>query len=206
MSAWERARYIPWSRIPQSSENLEAQKERIFRDLQKVTIEDELRSHDRKPSVAEDGTIETATTTQQQQQKKGFSEVPFSSMVLLRQAAFGCCIGSLTGAVFGFMDSMRTAGESQVLQKASNVAKARYLMQGTTRSATVFGVFFGGFHVAKYGIRVVADPGEIAEIGLAGVASVGALLYKPAWRASMPYAIMLILMDSFNLAMKQTTS
>ena len=74
-------------------------------------------------------------------------KVPFDTGDLLKMAAFGGTIGSITGAVFGFMDGMRTAGESVVLQKASGAAKARYLMEGTTRSATVFGVFFGGFHV-----------------------------------------------------------
>jgi hypothetical protein len=200
MSAWERARYIPWDRIPQSGENLEAQKERIFRELQKVTIEDELRSGDHKPSVVTNNVEQSATSAPA---NKGWTKVPFSSMVLLRQAAFGGCIGTLTGSVFGFMDSMRTVGESQVMQKASNAAKGRYLMQGTTRSAAMFGVFFGGFHITKYGVRVLADPGEIAEIALSGAISVGALTYKPAWRASIPYAVMLIAMDSAHYIMRQ---
>lgn len=51
-------------------------------------------------------------------------------------------------------------------------------MDGTTRSATLFGVFFGGFHVVKYGIHISLDPGEFTEVGLAGAISIGALMSK----------------------------
>lgn len=81
--------------------------------------------------------------------EKASTGVPYSTTDLFKQAAFGGCIGTVTGAVFGFMDGMRTAGESAVLQKASDSAKGRYLLQSTTRSATLFGVFFGGFHVVS---------------------------------------------------------
>lgn len=206
MSSWERSRFIPWDRIPQEGTNLEYQKERIFRELQRETIQDELLQQERRtaePLVDGDTSITaqaettktTATTTSQ--------KIPYSNMELLRQAAFGATIGSITGAVFGFMDGMRSVGEQPILVNASNMAKGRYLLQGTTRSATVFGVFFGGFHVLKYGIRVAMDPGEVTEIGVAGAASLGALMSRPAYRASMPYAAMLIGMDAFNLAMRK---
>ena len=42
MSSWERARYIPWDRIPQEGADLDVEKERIFRQLQRETIKDEL--------------------------------------------------------------------------------------------------------------------------------------------------------------------
>jgi hypothetical protein len=100
------------------------------------------------------------------------------------------------------MDSMRVAGESKVLVNASNAAKARFLMQGTTRSAALFGGFFGGFHVMKYGIQVAVDPGEVGEIVGAAALSLGALMYKPAYRPSLPYAAMLIAMDSVQMFMK----
>lgn len=103
------------------------------------------------------------------------------------------------------MDGMRTAGESQVLQSASNAAKTKYLIQGTSRSATIFGVFFGGFHVVKYGLRVTVDPGELGEIVMAGAVSMGALMYRPNWRPSMPYAAMLVFMDGVNNYMKETS-
>ena len=101
------------------------------------------------------------------------------------------------------MDGMRTAGSSDVLKNASNMAKGKYLLQGTTRSATLFGVFFGGFHVVKYGLRVAVDPGEFSEIGLAGAVSMGALMSKPAFRPSMPYASMLIIMDGVHIVMRE---
>ena len=194
MSSWDRARYVPWDRIPQSGENLDAQKERIFRQLQKESIEEDLQLHDRSSQQSVDPASKSTST-----------KVPFSTMILLRQAAFGGCIGAITGGVFGFMDGMRTAGESPVLQKASNMAKGRYLFQGTTRSATLFGVFFGGFHCVKYGIRVTLDPGELSEIGMASVVSCGALMSRPAWRPSMPYSVMLIFMDSVHYVMRQTS-
>jgi hypothetical protein len=100
------------------------------------------------------------------------------------------------------MDSMRLAGQSEVLKNASNMAKGKYMMEGTTRSATLFGVFFGGFHCVKYGLRVTINPGEYTEIGLAGAISLGALMSKPSFRAAMPYGTMLILMDSVHLLMR----
>ena len=124
-------------------------------------------------------------------------------MQLVRQAAFGGCLGAITGGVFGFMDGMRTAGQSPILQKASNMAKFKYLTQGTTRSGSVFGAFFGGFHVLKYGLRVTADPGEAAEIVVGGAVSMGALMYKPAFRPFMPYGSMLILMDVAHIVMRE---
>jgi len=66
-----------------------------------------------------------------------------------------------------------------------------------------FGLFFGGFHCLKYGIRVVGDPGQVSEIFGAGVLSVGAMMVKPATRASIPYAGMLVAMDSFSLYMRE---
>ena len=101
------------------------------------------------------------------------------------------------------MDGMRTAQQSDVLMNASNVAKTKYIMQGTSRSAALFGAFFGGFHILRYGIRVAADPGEWGEIGIAGVASIGALVSQPKLRPSLPYASMLIFMDSVHIVMRQ---
>ena len=193
MSSWERSRHIPWSRIPQDGSNLEAKKEKIFRDLQREAEQQIREETENKPGVAVDG---------KEKGKAGWTKIPFSWSDLFRQAAFGGCIGSITGSVFGFMDGMRTAGESPVLKNASDMAKGRYLLQGTTRSATVFGVFFGGFHTIKYGLRVLLDPGEFAEIGFAGIVSMGALMSKPSYRPSMPYASMLIIMDCVHIAMR----
>jgi len=212
MSAWERARHIPWSKIPQDGSNLEAQREQIFRQLQRETIEDELRSQERNLASASaggggGGAAEGgagAVAADGSSKSKTWTAMPYSTMELLRQAAFGGTIGSITGAVFGFMDGMRVAasGDNAILAKASNQAKSKFIFQGTTRSAFVFGSFFGGFHVVKYGIRVVADPGDVPEILIASGISMGALAYKPAMRASMPYAAMLIFMDTLQMFMK----
>lgn len=111
-------------------------------------------------------------------------------------------LGAITGSVFGFMDGMRTAGTSKVIQNASNMAKFKYIMEGTTRSATLFGAFFGGFHVLKYGARVAADPGEFAEIAIAAPIVLGGMMTQPALRPAMPYLSMLILMDGVNIFMR----
>jgi hypothetical protein len=230
MSAWERARYIPWSKIPKDPDNLEQQKERIFRELRQETLEHELLQQQRPassaPSIEQqqeqqqlngDNTmspLQTADTTTSTiasivvatKNEQRHSRLPFSNMELLRQAAFGGCIGSITGAVFGFFDGMRTAQESIVLKNASNMAKGKFLLQGTTRSATLFGIFFAGFHSTKYGIRVAGnEPGHVVEMAGAALLSTSALFYKPAWRPSMPYAVMLIAMDCLHVFMRKTT-
>ena len=77
-------------------------------------------------------------------------------------------------------------------------------MQGTTRSATIFGVFFGGFQVVKYGIRCTLNPGDATEIAIAAPVSLGVLMARPATRQALPYATMLIFMDAVNIFMRKT--
>ena len=214
MSSWERSRFIPWDRIPLPDTrprgpgepppvDLETARERIFRQLQREAVEEETTRASQPQQSSTASGSESATGTKNPAAAAA-AGVPYSHMELLKSAAFGGTIGSITGAVFGFMDGMRTAGESPVLQKASNAAKGKYLLQGTTRSATLFGVFFGGFHILKYGLRVTVDPGEYGELALASPVALGALFYKPANRQAMPYATMLILMDAVNLYMRKT--
>jgi len=186
--SWDYTRSIPWSKIYQNAPDPEGHRESIMREMQKEA------SLSAESSLNDDQPLEDVAKS---------TGVPFSTAELFKQAAFGGCIGTITGAVFGFMDGMRTAGESSLLQKASDTAKGRYLFQSTTRSATVFGVFFGGFHVAKYGLRVAADPGEWVEIGVAGAASMGVLMSRPSFRPSMPYAGMLIIMDGVHIIMRE---
>jgi len=82
------------------------------------------------------------------------------------------------------------------------MAKGKYVMQGTSRSAALFGAFFGGFHVVKYGVRVVADPGPFTEIAIAAPVILGGMMTQPAMRPAMPYASMLIIMDGVNIFMR----
>lgn len=215
MSSWERSRFIPWDRIPLPDTRprgpgepppvgLDTQKERIFRDLNAM--------RGAPATTAVESVPESSTVTDDSQTDNKLSKrvVPsYSHMDLARQAAFGACIGSITGAVFGFMDGMRTAGENSVLQNASNMAKGRYLFQGTTRSATVFGTFFCGFHVLKYGLRVstllpATSMSEYTEIAVAAPVALGALMARPTTRAALPYGMMLIFMDTCNLYMRKT--
>lgn len=218
-SAWERSRRIPWSRLDQTpapageSINYEAQRERIVSSLarERALAEQEYLASLREKKHTEsnsDGlavtttamsTAEPQTSTTAKKLLSWNTAIPYSTADLIRQTAFGVCMGSITGAVFGFMDGIKQAGESDVLKKASNAAKGKFILQGTSRAGFIFGGFFGGFHLTKYGIRVVADPGEYAEIALAGSLSMGVMAMKPITRASIPYAAMLIAMDTFHI-------
>lgn len=55
----------------------------------------------------------------------------------------------------------------------------------------------------KYGLRVIADPGEWTEIGVAGAVSMGALVSRPSFRPSVPYAGMLVVMDGVHIIMRE---
>mmetsp|Transcript_35790 Transcript_35790/g.50713 ORF Transcript_35790/g.50713 Transcript_35790/m.50713 type:complete len:188 (+) Transcript_35790:81-644(+) len=183
MSSWERARGIPWSRLKVDGDDVETHKERVWRDLSR------------------EAAAETEADLKDPTKKV---EIPYSTEDLLKMAAFGGTIGGITGAVFGFMDGMRTVGESDLLKNASNSAKGKYLMEGTSRSSLLFGGFFAGFNIIKYGLRVATQQqNEWTEIGVAGAISMGALLAKPAFRPSMPYAGMLIIMDGAHIVMRE---
>ncbi len=204
MSSWERARFIPWSKIPQDATDLSDQKERIIREIQREADRKEkahiLEQKRLKELASASPSTPTSISSEDALVQTG---MPFKWPELFKNFAFGGCIGSITGAVFGFMDGMRLAGQSNVLKNTSNAAKGKFLMEGTTRSATIFGAFFGGFHCVKYGVRVAFDPGDYAEIGLAAAISMGGLVSRPNFRPAVPYASMLIMMDSFHLVMRQ---
>lgn len=225
MSSWERTRYIPWSRAQQAQTgdpsqeepDLDTQKERIFRQLQREAAQEDDENRRRKKQQEGGGEVPESTSSNSDVSSGsdggtahntvlGFkSTVPYRFEDLLRNVAFGATIGSITGSVFGFMDGMKSAGDSSVLKRASNAAKGRYLLQGTARSGMVFGGFFGGFHAAKYGVRVLCDPGDYTEMAVAGVLGIGAMFARPQMRPSVPYAAMLIAMDAFNTYMREYT-
>lgn len=210
MSGWERSRSLPWNRMPRDVDGaeLDEERERIFRRLQREAIQEELlaqKSSSEQEQAMVNGTNHAMTTTSTQQNSHQNYRYQYSTMQLLRQAAFGGCLGAITGGVFGFMDGMRTAGESKMLQAASPAAQGRYLFQSTTRSATLFGTMFTGFQVTKYAIRVAAnDPGDVYEIVGAATVTLGTLASRPTWRAALPYSIMLMCMDSFQAVMRNS--
>ena len=224
MSSWERSRYIPWDRIPlpdtrvrQPGEApplpLEDERERIIRKLHREQSSmdhtasaepSSLNSTDKDLNTnVSDALSSTTNNDITPSLKIDENKVLYAHMDLLRQAAFGGCIGTITGSVFGFMDGMRNAGELPILQKASNMAKGRYILQGTTRSATLFGTFFGAYHIVRYAVRVAFNPGEYGEIGLSSPIALGALWAYPPTRHALPYGAMLIVMDSVNLYMRK---
>lgn len=210
MTSWDRVRFLPWTRISQvSGPEYESAKEGVYRSLtrdasrEKELLTNPQLDNDQQQSQSQSQFI--PPEVQSQNKKKGLMQgVEYTAPDMIRSLAFGASIGSITGAVFGFMDGMRSAGESPILKKASNMAKTKYLMQGTTRAGATFGLFFAGFHGLKYGIRVAADPGMVWEMVGAGVLSVGAMSVKPAMRVNLPYAGMLIGMDAFSNYMRET--
>mmetsp|Transcript_50892 Transcript_50892/g.99567 ORF Transcript_50892/g.99567 Transcript_50892/m.99567 type:complete len:221 (+) Transcript_50892:147-809(+) len=211
MSAWERSRRIPWSTVVQDAQ---LEKDAEF-------VPPPLSSNDSQGSVApqltdsaqktpadstldiqdnESGLIENTV------QKKNIfgSSRTFGLGDLFRDIVFGVSIGSITGTMFGFMDSMKQSTSSKVLRNASAGAKMKFLVDGSVRTGSVFGGFFGGYHVMKYGVRTVLDPGQFTEIALSGAGSLGVVMYKPNLRMYFPYAGMLVLMDAFQTATRDT--
>lgn len=209
----------------QSEENVDLMRERVWRDLAREA------ANDRDAGTAANGggggggggggwssSSDTAvgnandspsTETQQQQQQKrevnflGYVGRPYQTPDLLRNIAFGATIGSITGMCFGFMDSIRLAQSSDVLRSASKSAQGKFVFQGTYRSGMFFGAFFGAFHAVKYGVRVLVDPGDAGEILAGGGATLGGIFARGEWRASLPYATMLVAMDSIHVFMRE---
>lgn len=207
MTSWDRSRFLPWSRVSDvSGPEYENAKEGVYRSLNRDASreKEQLASSGRGANNNDSQQHQDFVPPEVQSQKKGHVKVEYETADLIRSLAFGASIGSITGAVFGFMDGMRSAGESPILKKASNMAKTKYLMQGTTRAGATFGLFFAGFHGLKYGLRVVVDPGMWWEMAGAGALSVGALSVKPATRVNVPYAGMLVGMDAFSNYMRET--
>jgi len=222
--SWERSRYIPWSHLKGEShetffatyvhesfshhplidvsgdkESLESQKERVFRALQREADEEAQQWSQIKQPTSIDGALPEASSS-----TGIIKRHVYSTSDLLRSFAFGACVGAITGSVFGFVDSMRSAAESPFLRQASNASKSKYLIDGTTRSGTLFGAFFAGFHSIKYGIRTALnDPGAPTEIIGASVLSLGAMSIKSSTRSSLPYAFTLVAMDSLSLYLKE---
>jgi hypothetical protein len=214
MSSWERSRYIPWDRIPLPDTRLrqpdeapplplEDERERIIRKLQRESINSVVPSEANTREAMDTSASEAAVVVTPPIAKVDENVVIYTHLDLLRQAAFGGCIGTITGSIFGFMDGMRNAGELPILQKASNMAKGRYILQGTTRASVLFGTFFSGYHTLRYGIRVAFNTSEYGEIGLASPIALGTLWAYPPTRHALPYGAMLIVMDSVNLYMRK---
>ena len=133
----------------------------------------------------------------------GYKGRRYQTSDLLRNAAFGATIGSVTGMCFGFMDSIRSASSSTLLKSASRSAQGKFVFQGTYRSGMFFGAFFTVFHTFKYGTRILVDPGDVGEISVASLAALGGVMAKREWRVSMPYATMLVAMDAFHVFMRE---
>ena len=231
MSSWDRSRNLPWSRaihVPPAdpemgSEDVELKKERVWRELSREAaneqkeidamkngtyVDQQQTSNESSGGVDSIGDTQQQTSTQQIEKQPevnflGYVGRPYQTSDLLRNTAFGATIGSITGMCFGFMDSIRSAQSSELLKSASRSAQGKFIFQGTYRSGMFFGGFFGVFHTIKYGTRVLVDPGDLGEISLASLAVCGGVFARREWRASLPYAVMLIGMDSFHCFMRE---
>ena len=230
---WSRAIPVAPATPDGAPEDIDLMKERIWRDLSREAANEQKELERLKESggsndanqqqhmngsevsnglsVAADTTQQQpiSSTPQQQKQKQpevnflGYVGRPYQTSDLLRNLAFGGTIGSITGMCFGFMDSIRSAQSSELLKSASRSAQGKFIFQGTYRSGMFFGGFFGVFHTIKYGIRVLVDPGDLGEISLASVLACGSVFARREWRASLPYAVMLVGMDSFHCFMRE---
>ncbi len=228
---WSRAIPVAPATASGDMEDVDLLKERIWRDLSWEAAQEEKELKEQKKlaaaaAAAADGQSSasstvaaidaqhmqqsstssiTSSTTDSDVEKNflGFVGRPYLTSDLLKNAAFGATIGSITGMCFGFMDSIRSASSSSVLKSASRSAQGKYVFQGTYRSGMFFGGFFGVFHIAKYGTRVLVDPGDVGEICAGSLAALGGVMAKREWRVSMPYAVMLVAMDSFHVFMRE---
>mmetsp|Transcript_3813 Transcript_3813/g.5592 ORF Transcript_3813/g.5592 Transcript_3813/m.5592 type:complete len:215 (-) Transcript_3813:27-671(-) len=213
MSSWDRSRRIPWSRLnqtypPGEAPDHEKEREQILRSLEKerslvANQAEEMRKARKQGNTPTDN---NNTSSTESSMESYFDGVPYRTPDLLKNIAFGGFMGSLTGAVFGFMDGMKQAGDSKMLQRASTGAKFKFLLQGTTRAGLTFGGFFSGYQTCRYGIRVIADPGDWYEMLIAAPISLGVMFSRPKLRPSVPYAGMLIGMDAFSAYMRQGRS
>ena len=190
-SSWEQARHRPWSMLSPQAKRLEASADKLITSTPPSAI------------VSDGNPQNSAPMTASQVQQKLEPKPEFEWVELFRQMAFGGTVGAFTGSVFGFMDGMREAQDSKLLKNASNAAKGKFLLQGSSRAGLVFGTFFSGFHAIKYGTRIGLDPGMVAEIALASVVSMGGLAYQTATRPFLPYGAMLICMDCVSTYMRE---
>mmetsp|Transcript_13727 Transcript_13727/g.21201 ORF Transcript_13727/g.21201 Transcript_13727/m.21201 type:complete len:243 (-) Transcript_13727:567-1295(-) len=227
---WSRAIPVAPATSSGDMEDVDLLKERIWRDLSWEAAQEEKERKEQKKLAAvaaADGqssasstlayvdaqhmqqssssSITTSSTTDSDVEKNilGFVGRPYLTSDLLKNAAFGATIGSITGMCFGFMDSIRSASSSTVLKSASRSAQGKFVFQGTYRSGMFFGGFFGLFHTVKYATRVLVDPGDAGEICAGSLAALGGVMAKREWRVSMPYAVMLVAMDSFHVFMRE---
>ncbi|KAL7528275.1 hypothetical protein ACHAWF_002503 [Thalassiosira exigua] len=223
---WSRAIPVAPATPDGEREDVDLMKERVWRDLSREAANERREADSERegrkkaqqdPSSdvqlsGSDGTQQwqspeagavKSTTIEEEPNFLGFVGRPYQTSDLLRNLAFGATIGSITGMCFGFMDSIRAAQGSALLKSASRSAQGKFVFQGTYRSGMFFGAYFGGFHTVKYAARVLADPGDAGEIALGSAVALGGLMARREWRASLPYAVMLVGMDAFHIFMRE---
>jgi hypothetical protein len=120
MTSWERSRFIPWTRLSDVSvPEYEHAKEQVYRSLNRDAIKE--KDNLSVNIVKKGGDLSQANGTHVSnvagvKSSSTRNDVVYNTPDLVRSLAFGASIGSITGAVFGFMDGMRSAGESKILK------------------------------------------------------------------------------------------
>mmetsp|Transcript_5541 Transcript_5541/g.11094 ORF Transcript_5541/g.11094 Transcript_5541/m.11094 type:complete len:221 (-) Transcript_5541:22-684(-) len=193
--SWEEARKTPWKTLSSVETNAQS--------MSTTASSSSSSSSSSSPSSSSSSSsIEsTTTTTPTVRHTVFFGLIPTSSPFLWtdlgRNSLFGLAVGGITGITFGFMDGMKQVQESNTLKSISNRAKGAYIMRGTGTTGMIFGGFFTAFHAGKYLLRVTVGAEDPTQIAGSAVASLGGLAYFQ--RRLMPYGILLVGMDSFNL-------
>mmetsp|Transcript_18464 Transcript_18464/g.34271 ORF Transcript_18464/g.34271 Transcript_18464/m.34271 type:complete len:227 (-) Transcript_18464:19-699(-) len=200
--SWDEARKAPWKNL-NSVESVS--KNRLKAANKSLTASGSDAGQTNTHSAASAASNSGAKIVKAQPTILGFIPTAreFTWGELGRNVLFGVSVGGITGITFGFMDGMKQVQESQSLKSLSNNAKGSYIMRGCGTTGMAFAGFFSGFHAFKYGLRTAFDTGDYGQIGLGGLAALGGLGYFPENRRLLPYGVMLIAMDSFNLLFRE---
>ena len=103
MSAWDRSRRIPWSKLQQGSNNGEGESVDHYRERIQEQIRRDVSVAAEKTSKAKQETNDDVIVDDKEKEvswkEKIFRGKTYSTGDLLRQFAFGGCVGTLTGAV-----------------------------------------------------------------------------------------------------------
>ncbi|CAM9268275.1 unnamed protein product, partial [Phaeothamnion confervicola] len=117
-----------------------------------------------------------------------------------RRAAFGCILGGVTGITFGAMDAHRVIRNDATAKFSTAGLKATEALRQCAMSGKkiVWGAFFTGYMVFKHSAMVYRQEDDFFNVLIAGPAAIAPFLPFPAVRARLPYAMLLVAMDTIN--------
>ncbi|CAM9229078.1 unnamed protein product [Chrysoparadoxa australica] len=146
---------------------------------------------------------EAAAATQEQRPDEGLSLASltsegFSANEALRRMAFGGICGGFTGVAFGAMDGQRSITHDKANKFPTTALKTKEVFRLTAMSGSLFGGFFAAYQLAKYGARIYRGEDDFFNVCIATAACVPAMVPFPAARQRLPYAALLVAMDTIN--------